>query len=200
MSVKIKMPIEKGVAKVPIVMQLETLECGAACLCMIMAYYNKWVPLEKVREDCGISRDGSNGRNILKAARAYGFDAKGWRFEPETLKAMGKFPCIIHWNFNHFVVLNGFRGGRAYLNDPEKGIYSVSMKTFDECFTGICMQFEPTEAFVPSGKPKSMFSFAAKRLRGKCISNCIHSAYSCNCRTYEIYSACIFKSLSRPPA
>ena len=166
MSVKIKMPIEKGVAKVPIVMQLETLECGAACLCMIMAYYNKWVPLEKVREDCGISRDGSNGRNILKAARAYGFDAKGWRFEPETLKVMGKFPCIIHWNFNHFVVLNGFRGGRAYLNDPEKGIYSVSMKTFDECFTGICMQFEPTEAFVPSGKPKSMFSFAAKRLRG----------------------------------
>ena len=166
MSEKIKKPITKGVAKVPVVMQLEALECGAASLCMILAYYNKWVPLEQVREDCGVSRDGSNARNVMKAARFYGLDAKGYRYEPDSLKENGKFPCIIHWNFNHFVVLDGFRNGKAYLNDPANGNYSVSMETFDESFTGICLQFEPTDAFVPSGKPKSMFSFAAKRLKG----------------------------------
>ena len=166
MAEKIKTPVTKGIARVPVVMQLEALECGAACLCMILAYYNKWIPLEQVREDCGVSRDGSNARNVLKAARFYGLDAKGYRLEPEMLKECGSFPCIIHWNFNHFVVLNGFKGGKAYLNDPARGTYSVSMEAFDEAFTGICLQFEPTDAFVPSGKPKSMLSFAAKRLKG----------------------------------
>ena len=166
MAEKIKKPITKGVAKVPVVMQLEALECGAASLCMILAYYNKWIPLEQVREDCGVSRDGSNARNVLKAARFYGMEAKGYRYEPETLKTQGKFPCIIHWNFNHFVVLDGFKGGKAYLNDPAKGTYSVPMETFDDSFTGICLQFEPTDAFAPSGKQKSMLSFAAKRLKG----------------------------------
>ena len=166
MAERIKKPITKGVAKVPVVMQLEALECGAASLCMILAYYNKWIPLEQVREDCGVSRDGSNARNVLKAARFYGLEAKGYRYEPETLKTQGKFPCIIHWNFNHFVVLDGFKGGKAYLNDPAKGTYSVPMDTFDDSFTGICLQFEPTDAFTPSGKPKSMLAFAAKRLKG----------------------------------
>ena len=166
MADKRKEPITKGVAKVPVVMQLEALECGAASLCMILAYYRKWIPLEQVREDCGVSRDGSNARNVLKAARFYGLDARGYRYEPEALKENGSFPCIIHWNFNHFVVLDGFKGGKAYLNDPARGSYSVSMETFDESFTGICLQFEPTEEFVPSGKPKSMLSFAAKRLKG----------------------------------
>ncbi|MCQ2421294.1 MAG: cysteine peptidase family C39 domain-containing protein, partial [Clostridia bacterium] len=166
MAKKIKEPITKGVAKVPVVMQLEALECGAASLCMVLAYYNKWIPLEQVREDCGVSRDGSNARNVLKAARFYGLEAKGYRFEPETLRRQGTFPCIIHWNFNHFVVLDGFKGNKAYLNDPARGTYSVSMETFDASFTGICLQFAPTDAFVPSGKPKSMLSFAKKRLKG----------------------------------
>ena len=166
MAQRKKEPVTKGVAKVPMVMQLEALECGAASLCMILAYYNKWIPLEQVREDCGVSRDGSNARNILKAARFYGLTASGYRYEPETLKENGRFPCIIHWNFNHFVVLDGFKGGKAYLNDPAKGTYSVSMEAFDEAFTGICLQFEPTDTFETSGKPKSMLAFAAKRLKG----------------------------------
>lgn len=166
MADKIRQPVKKGVAKVPVVMQLEALECGAASLCMILAYYKKWVPLEQVREDCGVSRDGSNARNIIKAARFYGLSAKGFRYETEALRENGIFPCIIHWNFNHFVVLNGFKHGRAYLNDPAKGNVSVTMEAFDEAFTGICLQFEPTDAFVPSGKPKSMLTFAKKRLKG----------------------------------
>ena len=166
MAKKIREPVRKGVAKVPVVMQLEALECGAASLCMILAYYGKWIPLEQVREDCGVSRDGSNARNVLKAARSYGLKAHGFRYEPEALKEQGLFPCIIHWNFNHFVVLDGFRNGKAYLNDPARGSYSVSMEIFDESFTGICLQFEPTEMFEPSGKQRSVWDFAAKRLKG----------------------------------
>ena len=170
MANKLKRPITRGIAKVPMVMQLEVLECGAASLSMILAYYDKWIPLEQVREICGVSRDGSNARSILKAARFYGLKALGYRYEPESLRENGKFPCIIHWNMNHFVVLDGFKGGRAYLNDPARGSYSVSMETFDESFTGVCIQFEPTEDFEPSGKPKSMLEFAATRLQGTGIA------------------------------
>ena len=163
---KIKQPLTKGVAKVPVVMQMEALECGAASLAMICAYYNKWIPLEQIRVDCGVSRDGANAKNLLVAARSYGFTAKGYRYEPDDLKKNGKFPCIIHWNFNHFVVLDGFKGKKAVINDPAKGNYTVSMETFDKSFTGICLMFEPNENFVPSGKRKSVLSFAVKRLNG----------------------------------
>lgn len=162
----VKSPKTSGVCKVPVVMQMEALECGAASLAMILAYYDKWIPLEQVRADCGVSRDGSNARNILRAARNYGFNAKGYRFEPEELKTAGQFPCIIHWEFNHFVVLDGFRGDKAVLNDPARGVVTVPMKAFDEAFTGICLLFEPNEDFVPGGKPKSMFAFAKSRLKG----------------------------------
>ncbi len=162
----IKQPIQKGVAKVPVVMQLEALECGAASLSMILAYYGRFVPLESVRNDCGVSRDGSNARNILKAARYYGLEAKGYRYEIDEIVSKGSFPCIIHWNFNHFIVLTGFKGGKAYLNDPAKGAYSVPMEIFDNSFTGICLQFKPTENFVPGGKPNNMYAYAKDRLKG----------------------------------
>ena len=163
---KIKSPVTKGVAKVPIVMQMEALECGAASLAMILAYYEKWIPIEQVRIDCGVSRDGSNARNIIRAARSYGLTAKGYRYEPDDLRKEGKFPCIVHWNFNHFVVLDGFRGNKAVLNDPAKGTYTVSMNTFGECFTGICLFFEPSDDFLPGGKTQSMIAYAKKRLVG----------------------------------
>lgn len=166
MGSRMIIPLTKGVAKVPVIMQMEALECGAACLAMVMAYYEKWVPLEQVRVDCGVSRDGSNAKNVLVAARSYGFVANGYRFEPNDFKKKGQFPCIIHWNFNHFVVLNGFKKDKAILNDPARGTYAVSMEEFDKAFTGICLMIEPGENFVPGGKPKSVWKFAASRLKG----------------------------------
>ncbi len=164
-------PVKKGYAKkVPVVMQLEALECGAASLTMILAYYGKWIPLEQIRADCGVSRDGSNAKNVLVAARNHGLIAKGYRLEPQQLKHQAVFPCIIHWNFNHFVVLNGFKGDKALINDPAKGNYSVPMSVFDENFTGICLMFEPTEDFKPEGKPKSMLGFAKSRLTGASVA------------------------------
>ena len=162
----VKQPVRRGRAKVPVVMQMETLECGAASLAMVMAYYGKWVPLEQVRLDCGVSRDGSNAKNVLVAARSYGFEAQGFRCEVSALKKDMSYPCIIHWNFNHFVVLDGFKGDWAYLNDPARGEVKVSMEEFDRSFTGICLQITPGPDFQPGGKPKSTLAFARKRLVG----------------------------------
>ncbi len=159
-------PVTKGIAKTPVVMQMEALECGAASLTMVLAFYGKWIPLEQVREDCGVSRDGSNAKNILKAARNYGMTASAYRYSPERLKTVGKFPMIVHWEFNHFIVLNGFKGDDVYINDPARGSIKMSFEEFDAGFTGVCLMFEPGEAFVPSGKPKSIWAFALSRLKG----------------------------------
>ena len=163
---QIPKPQTSGVVKVPVVMQLEMLECGAASLTMIMHYYRKWLPLEQVRVDCGVSRDGVNARNILLAARSYGMTANAWRVDPEDLQKEGPFPCIIHWGFNHFVVLCGFRRGKAVLNDPARGRVEVPYKEFDEMFTGVVLTFEPGEDYEPSGEKRSVLSYARERLKG----------------------------------
>ncbi len=159
-------PLKTGVAKVPVIMQMEALECGAASLAMVLAYFKKWIPLEQVRKDCGVSRDGSNMKNVYLAAQNYGLKVRGFRMELEGIRNGTTFPCIIHWNFNHFVVLDGFKRNRAVLNDPARGRVEVSMEEFDNSFTGLVLTFEPGENFVPSGKRKSTIEFARKRLNG----------------------------------
>ena len=164
---KAKRPIKNGVAKkVPVVIQLEALECGAACLTMILAYYGKWIPLEQVRSDCGVSRDGSKAGKILRAAKNYGLDAKGYRYDIEDLRREAKFPCIIFWNNNHFVVLDGFKGNYAIINDPARGKTKYTIEALEKNYSGICLEFDPTKEFKPEGKPKSVIAFAKKRLKG----------------------------------
>ena len=154
------------VVKVPQVMQMEALECGAACLAMILAYYGRWVPLEQVRAECGVSRDGSKASNILKAARSYGFTAKGMTMSTAALRRRQDYPCILFWNFNHFVVLDGFRGKSAIINDPARGQVKIPLEQFDESFTGIVLLFEKTDAFEEGGTKPSPLRFARKRLEG----------------------------------
>ena len=166
MSNSVKKAIHKGVAKVPVIMQMEALECGAASLCMILGYYGTWIPLEQARVDCGVSRDGSSAKNVLLAARKYGMEASGYRFELEALQEQGTFPCIIHWNFEHFMVLCGFRGKYVYLNDPARGNIKITLEEFDEGFTGVCLILEPKEGYQPSGKRKSTLEYAFKKLKG----------------------------------
>ena len=151
--------------KVPMVMQMEAVECGAASLTMILAHYGKWLPLEQVRADCGVSRDGSSAKSILRAARNYGLEAKGFRMEPEALE--GTQPAIIHWNFEHFVVFRGFdKKGNAYLNDPGSGPVKWPMEEFRKHFTGICLTFKPTEHFKKEGEQTSILSYIRKNLSG----------------------------------
>jgi len=158
--------LRKGIAKVPVVMQMESLECGAACLAMVLAYYGKWLPLERVRTDCGVSRDGSKAINLLKAARNYGLTAKGFRYEPADFKTEATYPCILHWNLNHFVVCCGIKGDYVYINDPSTGESKVTFAEFDHSFSGVALLFEPTPAFIPEGQRKSVWTFIRKRLRG----------------------------------
>lgn len=162
----IPLPKRSGVAKTPVIMQMEAAECGAASLSMILAYYGKWVPLEQARLDCGVSRDGSNAKNIYRAAMQYGLGAKAYRFEPDDLRQKASYPCILHWGFNHFVVLNGFHRNGAIINDPARGLVTVSMEELDENFTGVCLMFEPKEGFEPGGSKKSVLQFAKQRLEG----------------------------------
>ena len=152
-------------AKVPQVMQMEVVECGAASLTMILAHYGKWLPLEEVRAACGVSRDGSSAKMILQAARNYGLDAKGFRMSPEALE--GKQPAIIHWNFEHFVVFRGFdRKGRACINDPGIGPVKWPMEEFRKHYTGVCLTFEPTDRFEKGGQQTSILSYMKKNLNG----------------------------------
>ena len=133
---------------------------------MVLAYYEKWIPLEQVRLACGVSRDGSNARNIVLAAKNFGLVAKGFKVEPEELRAEGQFPCIVHWEFNHFVVLSGFKGDKVYINDPARGSVTIDMEEFDRAFTGVCIMFEPSESFMPEGSRKSVLSFVKEHING----------------------------------
>ncbi len=154
------------VKKVPQIMQMEAVECGAASLTMILAYYGKWVPLEQVRAECGVSRDGASMSNVVKAARYYGLEAKGKAIAVDGLKNLKQFPCIIYWNFNHFVVLNGFCRNYALINDPAKGTVRVPMDKFEESYTGMVITLSPGENFEKGGSRPNPVAFIRSRMKG----------------------------------
>ncbi|MCR4688411.1 MAG: NHLP family bacteriocin export ABC transporter peptidase/permease/ATPase subunit [Saccharofermentans sp.] len=152
--------------KVPVIPQMEALECGAACLDMILAYYGKWVPLEEVRRDCGVSRDGSNAANVARAAAGYGLKVKAKSYGTKLIRAKASYPCIIWWNYNHFVVLDGFKKDKAILNDPARGRVLVSAEEFDSSYCNLCLEFQPGESFERGGKRKSVLGFFAGKIKG----------------------------------
>jgi NHLM bacteriocin system ABC transporter peptidase/ATP-binding protein len=144
---------------------MESVECGAAALAMVLAYHGAWIPLEQLRVACGVSRDGSKASNIIRAARRFGLSAKGFRAEPSTLHEM-PMPCIIHWNFNHFVVLEGIDGDRVYINDPAIGRRRIDMAELDRAFTGVVLVMEPTETFEKLGHEPHGLHLLLRELRG----------------------------------
>ena len=152
--------------KTPTVFQMEATECGAASLSMIFSYYGKFVPLEQMRIETGVSRDGCNAGNIMRAAKRFGLECRGFRREPDALKEI-ETPCIIHWNFNHFVVFEGFKGDYAYLNDPAVGRRKLTFEELDEGFTGIVLTFKVTDSFTKEKKKNTAWTLIANRLNGQ---------------------------------
>ena len=134
---------------------------------MILARHGCWIPLEELRVACDVSRDGSKASNILRAARKYGLIAKGYRSEPESLTQY-PFPMVVHWNFNHFLVLEGidWKRGRVWLNDPASGPRTIGLQEFNDCFTGVCLIFEPSVEFQRSGQRPGLLSPLKRRLSG----------------------------------
>ena len=153
--------------KVPTVLQMEATECGAAALGMVLAYYGLWVPLEKLRAECGVNRDGSKASCVVRAARNRGCEADGYHLSAsELLEAMEEdiFPLIIHWEFNHFVVLEGIEKGKVFLNDPAIGRRTVPWEEFRTSYTGVFLHIEPGPDFQKAGHRYNVFKDVAKKL------------------------------------
>lgn len=153
------------IARTRTVLQLEAVECGPAALGMILDYYGRIVPLTTLRQECGVSRDGSNAWNIVQTARRYGLSASGYSKTFEDLRTM-RPPFIVFWNFNHFVVVEGFDKGRVRLNDPAGGHKYVGDDEFDRSFTGVVLAMEPGPDFVKGGEPSSVVAGIRERLSG----------------------------------
>ena len=132
-------------------MQTHATECGAACMGSVLGYFGRWLPFNELREVCEVGRDGSNADALVRAAKRYGLKCTGYQLTGGQVRHLG-LPLILFWEFRHFVVLEGWRGDRFYLNDPGVGRRKVTRQEFFDGFAGVALQFERDAGFRPGGE------------------------------------------------
>lgn len=148
----------------PTVLQMETTECGAASLAVILQHHGRHVPMSQLRDACGVSRDGTNAAAIQAAARLYGLEVDGFMAEDTKELRLWKRPVILHWKFNHFLVLEGISGRNVMLNDPAIGRRRVTLAEFERSFTGVFLDLKPGSSFRRGGHPPRFWGAIAQRL------------------------------------
>ncbi len=153
-------------AKTPVNLQMEAVECGAAALGSILAFHGRFEPLSQLRAACGVNRDGSRAGNIIRAALSLGLQAQGFKRSAEELFQSSSLPAIVFWKGMHFVVVEGARGGRVFINDPGMGHYRVTQKEFIQHYTGVVLEFTPGPDFKKKGRPYNFFNALGRRLSG----------------------------------
>ncbi len=149
----------------PLRMQTHVTECAAACLGSVLAYFGRWVSLSELRERCEVSRDGSSAAGVLRAARHYGLECKGWHGGVRQLKKL-ELPLILFWEFRHFLILEGFDKRRFFLNDPAVGRRTVSAEEFAKGFTGVALRFQRGPKFERGGVRPSLLQHLPQWLHG----------------------------------
>lgn len=147
--------------KTPLVLQMETSECGIACLSIILKYFGKDISIEQLRDDFCLGRNGTKASTIIKIAQKYQLNAKGFKLKVDSLSKL-KVPMILFWNQEHYVVYEGQgkNGNIFYINDPQCGRLALDRETFEKGFSGVALTFNKEEGFEPTVKngKNSIFS------------------------------------------
>lgn len=157
---------KKERVRTPTIIQMEAVECGVVSLAIILSHYKKYVSLEKLREDCGVSRDGSNAYNIVKTAEKYGLKAEAHKSSFEELGKL-EAPFIVYWDFNHFLVVEGVGNRVVHLNDPASGPRKVTHNDFKKSYSHLALTFTKTSEFKEGGRPTydSVWKMVASRCK-----------------------------------
>ena len=160
-----KKPIQKGVAVVPVVMQMEAMESGAASLCMILAYYGRWIPISQMRDIVGVSRDGTKMSTLIDVSRDMNLDVKSCSGDARSFFEGSTYPCVVCLRNAHYTVVCGKIGDKVFINDPGRGQMTITTDEFESGYSGQYLCFAPTAQFKRAGKPKGIISYINDNLK-----------------------------------
>ena len=155
----------KHAVKVPVILQMEEMEGGAACLTMVLSFFRKNIRLDQVRQACGISRNGIQPADIVRAGESFGLICQSTDLSFAQLKTQVRFPAILSWERNQYVVLEGFRRGTARVIHPTKGRLNVSPDELEKKYSGVCITSRPGEHFIADGRKKGTGAFLLSTIK-----------------------------------